>query len=95
MDLYIYYRVPVVNADILQRHVTQMQNELSSAHRVAAALKRRPEAADGLHTWMEVYSAIPDAFEATLSQAVLAAGLARWIEGARHTEYFQDVFSCV
>lgn len=95
MDLYIYYRVAVADADVLQRHVTRMQTELATRHCVAAALKRRPEATDGMHTWMEVYAAVPDTFETSLKQAVGDAGLNQWIDGARHTEYFQDVFSCV
>lgn len=95
MDLYIYYRVPVANADVLQQQVARMQAQLAAHHRVAAALKRRPEATDGMHTWMEVYPSVPDAFEASLAQAVSDAGLDEWIAGVRHTEYFQDVSSCV
>lgn len=94
MDLYIYYRVSIANADILQRHATRMQAELMTRHHAAAALKRRPEPTDGMHTWMEVYANVADGFEALLSRAVSDAGLDRWIIGIRHTEYFQDVSIC-
>lgn len=94
MDLYIYYRVPVADAELLQRHVTRMQTELTMRHHVAAGLKRRPQAMDGMQTWMEVYADVPAGFEASLSQAVADAGLDHWIAGVRHTEYFQDVSLC-
>lgn len=95
MDLYIYYRVRAADAEVLRRHVTRMQTELTTRHHVTAGLKRRPEATDGMHTWMEVYADVPPGFEASLAQAVTDAELGQWIVGRRHTEYFQDVSLCV
>lgn len=94
MDLYIYYRVPVANAEVLQQHVIQMQAQLVARYQVTASLKRRPQATDGMHTWMEVYADVSTGFEAALSQAVANADLNQWIAGTRHTEYFQGVSLC-
>jgi hypothetical protein len=58
------------------------------------ALKRRPEAKDGRHTWMEVYLAVPDGFDAVLERSVEQAQLARLIDGERHAERFMDAASC-
>jgi len=94
MDLYIYYRVDCALAQVLRERVSQMQSTLSQRCGVVAALKRRPEAQDGRHTWMETYHNIPEDFDAILSQAVLQSELASLIDGERHREYFLDVTSC-
>nr|WP_315219494.1 DUF4936 family protein [uncultured Duganella sp.] len=95
MDLYIYYQVKEADTASLQAAVVSMQAELSRLHGVACQLKRRPEASDGLQTWMEVYTATPAGFAATLSGAVERAGLSAWTSGARHTEVFTDLVPCV
>ncbi|MFD2367943.1 DUF4936 family protein [Pseudoduganella sp. GCM10020061] len=85
-DLYIYYRVRPANAQALAPLVRGMQAALGSGQ-----LKRRPGEKDGLQTWMEVYpSAGPD-FPVRLAAAASDAGLARYIEGERHTEVFTDL----
>lgn len=94
MDLYVYYRVDCVRAQELRERVTAMQAELAQRCGVSAALKRRPEAKDGRHTWMETYLNIPDGFDAILSQAVMQSSLASLIDGERHTEYFLDITTC-
>jgi len=95
MDLYIYYQVKEADTASLQAAVVSMQAELSRTHGVACQLKRRPEARDGLQTWMEVYTATPAAFAAALGGAVERAGLSAWTSGARHTEVFTDLVPCV
>jgi hypothetical protein len=95
MDLYIYYQVKEADTASLQAAVVPMQAELSRLHGVACQLKRRPEARDGLQTWMEVYTATPAGFAAILSGAVERAGLSAWTSGARHTEVFTDLVPCV
>ena len=95
MDLYIYYQVKDADAASLQAAVVSMQAELSQRHGVACQLKRRPEARDGLQTWMEVYAATPAGFADTLLNAAEQAGLSVWTSGARHTEVFTDLVSCV
>jgi hypothetical protein len=92
MDLYIYYRVSAADADIFQQKAMAMQRQLPGA--ASAALKRRPDIQDGMHTWMEVYLAVTPDFEARLAQAVTANELPSFIRGPRHTEQFVDLSSC-
>ena len=94
MDLYIYYQVKEADTASLQAAVVSMQAELAREHGVACKLKRRPEARDGLQTWMEVYAATPAGFTATLDAAAERAGLSAWTSGARHTEVFTDLVPC-
>lgn len=93
MDLYIYYRVAEAQAAALLPQVQAMQAALG-AQGVQCALKRRPDSKDGLQTWMEVYGGCAPAFETELAQAVVAADLAQYIDGARHTEVFVDIAPC-
>jgi len=96
LDLYIYYQVREADAGQLQLLVAAMQSALAARYSLAPQLKRRPQAKDGLQTWMEVYPATPDGFEAALAQAVADAALAPLIAGQRHVEVFTDlVSSCV
>lgn len=94
MDLYIYYRAHCEHAQALQMQVAAMQAILSQEYGIAGALKRRPDEKEGRHTWMEVYLAVPQGFEAPLARAVAQAKLDSFIDGARHTEYFLDISSC-
>jgi len=95
MDLYVYYKVQAAQAAGLQGAVIAMQSALSAAHGVAAQLKRRPQAAEGMQTWMEVYPAVAGhSFLAALDAAVAQAGLAQWIAGPRHVEIFEDLPPC-
>lgn len=89
-ELFIYYRATQENASVLHAQVSRMQTELRARHRgLQARLLRRPEAADGLHTWMETYSS-PDGIDSALQAAIESAALALapWIEGSRHIERF-------
>jgi hypothetical protein len=95
MDLYIYYRVQTSKAAVLAAQVLTMQARLAKEYGVATALKRRLSEKDGRHTWMEVYLAVPDGFDAILEHATARAGLAELIDGERHTEYFMDSSLCV
>lgn len=94
MDLYVYYRVDCAHAELLCKRVKALQGELALRYNVSAALKRRPAASDGRHTWMETYLNIPEGFDAILSQAVSQSQVAALIEGERHTEYFLDITTC-
>ena len=94
MDLYIYYRVRTINTDLFQERAVGMQQQLMRAHAIVAALKRRPEVQDDMHTWMEVYLNVVDDFATTLNQAVATSRLSDLIEGDRHTEQFLDVPVC-
>lgn len=94
MDMYVYYRVAASRADALQAQVGAMQAGLLRQYGVGGGLKRRPAEKDGQHTWMEIYLALPDGFDAIIERAVSQAELAALIEGERHVEYFVDVFPC-
>jgi hypothetical protein len=94
MDLYIYYQVKDADAAPLQAAVVSMQAKLAAQHGVTGQLKRRPEAKDGMQTWMEVYAATPDGFAVALGAAAEQAGLSAWIAGTRHTEVFTDLAPC-
>jgi hypothetical protein len=93
-DLYIYYRVPEANAAQLAPRVHAMQAQLAAAHGVAGQLKRRPQAAEGMQTWMEIYPGTGAGFDAALAAAVQQAAVLEQIDGKRHTEVFMDVETC-
>lgn len=93
-DLYIYYRVPVSQAVQFAEKALTFQQRLAQEHDVVTALKRRPEAQDGMHTWMEIYLATDDHFAGILEQALTASDLPALIVGARHTEHFMDITAC-
>lgn len=92
--LYIYYKAAASEAASIQARVAVMQARLAREHGLTASLQRRPQAQDGLHTWMEVYAGFPVDFEALLSQAVADAALSPCIQGGRHAELFMDIVPC-
>ncbi|MFT5642650.1 MAG: molybdopterin-biosynthesis enzyme MoeA-like protein [Janthinobacterium sp.] len=88
IDLYCYYRVPEANTAAMQTLVAALHADLLARLGIAAQLKRRPgysaDCASAQQTWMEVYPAVPDDFEAvlehlmqqTVQQSVQKTGLA-------------------
>ena len=90
IDLYVYYKVRDGDAASLAPRVRAMQAQLGSP----AQLKRRPEAREGLQTWMEVYPAVPAGFDAALARAVRDAGLEARLAGPRRTEVFTELPPC-
>ena len=92
-NLYIYYQVREEHASALCLRVAAMQAALAGSEGVKGRLLRRPQAPDGLHTWMEVYEAGSPGFEAALAAAVDEAALAAMIEGGRHIEVFTEISS--
>jgi hypothetical protein len=93
-DLYVYYKVRDEDADRLAPQVQAMQARLARSHGVAGQLKRRPQATDGLQTWMEIYPATDAAFGAALAFAAGESGLGAGIHGERRTEIFTDLTPC-
>lgn len=85
-DLYVYYQVTEADAPVLSARVRAMQASLGQGQ-----LKRRPGAADGRQTWMEVYQQVDAAFAGMLEAAVAAARLDELIAGPRHAEVFVDL----
>ena len=94
MDHYIYYRATVVNAAAVLAEATKLQRLLRDACGVQSTLKRRPEALNGRHTWMEVYHAVPKDFARQVERMLSQTGLIGLIEGARHTESFLECPPC-
>lgn len=92
--LYVYFKAAEAQSEAVAARAMAMQAVLRQAHGLQAGLQRRPQAQDGLHTWMEVYAGFPDNFEAMLQQAVKETGLASCIQGARHAEFFMDIAPC-
>lgn len=93
-DLYIYYKVRDEHADQLELRLRMMQAELGLATGVYGEVKRRPQAKDGVQTWMESYLATGDGFDAALAAAEQEAAVSDLIDGERHTEVFTDLSSC-
>lgn len=97
MDCYIYYKANVENARQIQVCVKRLQQYVvdnlwaSSDFAMAAPqLQRRPEASDGIHTWMEVYKNVPAQFERIARDAAIASGILEHVVGERRLEYFID-----
>lgn len=93
-DLYIYYQVKEEHAQALEARVRAMQGKLAASSGVSPQLKRRPEARDGLQTWMEIYPVVGEGFAGQLDAAAEAAGLLALTAGARHVEAFTDLPPC-
>ena len=94
VDLYIYYQVRAEHAPALAPRMQALQARLRASHGIAGRLLRRPEASAGLQTWMEVYPATEDGFDAVLAQALDDAAVSAMIEGQRHIEIFSEISPC-
>ncbi|NMM27815.1 MAG: DUF4936 family protein [Glaciimonas sp.] len=91
MDYYIYYQVGDAQAQPLRDKVLPLQAALQQQYQIGTALKRHPDRQDGRQTWMEIYLAVPDGFDAALAAALAAAEIAPLIDGERHIERFIPV----
>jgi hypothetical protein len=91
VELYVYYRAPVASQAALEQAVDAAQRALVARHpALEARLLRRPEAADGQATWMEIYRhprGIDRALEAEIETALQAAS-SDLGAGPRHIERF-------
>ena len=94
IDLYVYYKVREPDAAALAPRVRALQAQVARQHGVQPQLKRRPEAHDGLQTWMEVYPGVAADFPARLATAANGEDLAGLIAGPRRTEIFTDLSPC-
>ena len=100
-ELFIYYRAKVADAPALKAAVADLHARLQARiDGLQTRLLRRPEAADGLHTWMETYalpSRTADEASPGISPALHALiedeareALSAWIVGPRHVEVFDS-----
>jgi hypothetical protein len=94
IDLYVYYKVREGAADALAPRVLLLLQDIAARHGVHGQLKRRPDARDGLQTWMEVYPGVDQGFALLLAQAVTSSGLESELAGPRHAEIFMDITPC-
>jgi hypothetical protein len=93
-ELFIYYRAKTADATALQSEVMAHQSRLRNRFPgLQARLLRRPEPADGWHTWMETYAmpghpdGVTEALEQSIEQSA-AEALAPLRCTARHVEVF-------
>jgi hypothetical protein len=86
--IYVYYRIAQADLDAVREKVLALQARLCADHAgLRAELLRRPEAAEGQLTLMEIYvceQGIDAALQAAIEAAASYAGLA----GPRHVEAF-------
>jgi hypothetical protein len=86
--IYVYYRIAQADLDAVREKVLALQARLCADHAgLRAELLRRPEAAEGQLTLMEIYvceQGIDAALQAAIEAAASYAGLA----GPRHLEAF-------
>ncbi|MEO8059045.1 MAG: DUF4936 family protein [Burkholderiales bacterium] len=94
-ELFIYYRLDLTDSPAALRAVMRFQGDLRSRHPwLRTRLLQRPQADDGLETWMETYSADPAMNSTGITPEVAAqieqaaAVLVPFLRGARHTELF-------
>ena len=97
MDCYIYYKAKEEDAKQIQVCAKQLQDlvieNLSSRNDLTITppkLQRRPEASNGVHTWMEIYRDVPVQFEQIIRHAAIASGIIDLLIGERRLEYFID-----
>ena len=86
MHLFVYYTTPSDASGSTLVRVRSMQAELGES---SARLLKRPEAPDGVQTWMEIYEDVAEDFERRLARAVERHGLAS-LTGRRHIERFEE-----
>lgn len=86
--LYVYYRIRSADATLALRAVQQVLHAARPYCR-HARLMQRADTHDP-QTWMEVYEQLSDssALSAQINAAVVTSGLAVWLLGERHAEFF-------
>ena len=88
LDRFVFYRW---RASQESAYLAQARTRLAQLHQssgIEGLLRRRPEAKEGLHTWMESFIDLPAAQEAAVSAHLADPRSASFIEGERHTERF-------
>ena len=94
-ELYVYYHVRSSAATNALAAVQRLQRDLRARHPgLIARLLRRPDAADGVQTWMETYALDParaaHGIDAALQADIEAhaGALQPLLGGPRHVEVF-------
>lgn len=94
MDCYIYFKAGTALEEKVIAAEKSLQQLVLARLGIRGKLQRRPESANDLHTWMEVYANVPGDFSALLEKLVQQTGLAELQYSERRTEYFLDVDVC-
>ena len=94
MNCYIYFKAEAQNEAHIRRAEAQLQALVMQHYLLAGTVQKRPEATHGIHTWMEVYLAVPDHFSVLLAPLVAQTELPTLLQSERHIEYFMDVDLC-
>jgi hypothetical protein len=96
MDCYVYYKAAQEHELQIVQQVKMMRVYLHTKLKVDlhANLQRRPEAENGVVTWMEIYRHVPHAFATALADVVNQTDIMTLIQGQRHAEYFEDAIPC-
>lgn len=87
--LFVYFRIAERDAAAALPRWQRWLDTVEEATGVSGTLMRRPEARDGLATWMEWYHDIP-AFAATLAGLWETGGPREFVAGERHAECFVE-----
>lgn len=94
IERYVYYRVRAAHAVAAFVAVTSLHAQLRREDpALALRLLRRPEAPDGVQTWMEVHArpgGVTDAQGDTIERRA-AVALAGLLDGPRHVERFMPL----
>ncbi|WMW78899.1 DUF4936 family protein [Undibacterium cyanobacteriorum] len=90
MHCYVYFKAHLNNQTAVLQCLTRLQTSLRQLG-LKPEVQKRPNAHDGIETWMEIYRDIPEDFEETLAKTVSQSGLYSHIIGKRHLEYFVTV----
>ena len=94
MDCYIYFKAGAALKGKVIAAEKSLQQLVLARLGIRGKLQRRPELANDLHTWMEVYANVPDDFSAQLEILVQQTGLTELQYSERRTEYFLDADLC-
>lgn len=93
MDYYIYYKSKEEDAHLVIACVQQLALLIAPHLNTKIQLQRRPQAVDGIVTWMEIYPDAPQHFERILSDAVNQSELSKYIVSERHIECFEAIYT--
>lgn len=94
MDCYVYYKTSQEHQSLLMCQSERMKEIFLAQVGITFLLQKRPNASDGIVTWMEIYRDIPDEFEIHLNKIVSQTEMMSLIQGDRHVEYFVDAITC-
>ena len=94
MDCYIYFKASADHETAVIEQEQLLQSLMVERGLSAHLLQRRPQAQDGMHTWMEVHRQFTPEFEQDLVHAYGKTRLAELQSGERHVEYFMDANLC-